>query len=83
MVPTGQPGTDNWPITGARFILIHKEKKDPDTEKEMLSFFDWCYKHGADIATKLHYVPMPKNVIELVEKQWKDKLASNGAPVWK
>ncbi|MBT4482870.1 MAG: phosphate ABC transporter substrate-binding protein PstS [Candidatus Latescibacteria bacterium] len=83
LVLTDQPGTDCWPITGASFILIHKEQKDPATAKEMLSFFEWCYKHGADIAKTLQYVPMPSNVIELVEKQWKDTVASNGNPVWK
>lgn len=83
MVLNDQPGTDSWPITGATFILIHKEQKDSSAAKEMLSFFDWCYRHGAVIAQNLHYVPMPPNVIELVEKQWKDKIVSNGNTVWR
>ena len=26
---TNQPGADSWPITGASFILMHKEPQDP------------------------------------------------------
>jgi len=70
MVLTDQPGDASWPISGASFILIHKEQPNINNAKAMLKFFDWCYKHGADAATKLHYVPIPKSVYELVESQW-------------
>lgn len=83
MVLIEQPGADSWPITGASFILIHKEQNDPALAKEMLSFFDWCFRRGADIAEQLDYVPMPSNVIELVEKHWSKEVTSNGKPVWK
>lgn len=83
MVLTDQGGEDSWPITGASFILIYKEQKDPVRAKEMLKFFDWCYRHGTDIAIKLHYVPMPQNVVELVENVWKNEIRINGKPIWK
>ena len=83
MVLTDQPGDKSWPITGATFILIHKDQKDTARAEEMLSFFEWCYKYGSEIARELHYIPMPANVIELVEKLWKDKVTSSGKTVWK
>jgi len=83
MVLTDQPGADSWPITGATFILFQKEQRDAAKAKEILSFFKWCYDHGSDVAVNLHYVPMPKNVVELVEKQWQDAVRSNSAQVWK
>ena len=83
MVLTNQPGEESWPITGASFILIHKNQKDEVLAKDMLTFFDWCYNHGSDIAEKLHYVPMPQNVVELIQTQWKNEVYANNKAVWK
>ena len=82
MVLTDQPGPDSWPITGASFILIHKEQPNADTAKAMLKYFDWCYKHGGQLAENLHYVPIPLNVVQLVENTWRDKIRANGQPIW-
>ncbi len=82
MVLTQQPGEKSWPITGASFILLHKEMKDARKARAMLKYFDWCFSHGDDIAVKLHYVPIPDNVVELVHKQWKRKLSADGKSVW-
>ena len=82
MVLTDQPGEQSWPITGASFILVYKEQADAAQIKTILDFFKWCYDHGQDIAVKLHYVPMPEAVVNLVEKQWKTKIQAGGNPVW-
>lgn len=83
LVLTDQPGADSWPITGASFILVYKEQANADTAKEVLKFFDWCYRNGAATAEKLDYVPMPKKVVELVEQTWAQQIKSGGTPVWK
>ncbi|GAB4300967.1 MAG: phosphate ABC transporter substrate-binding protein PstS [Myxococcota bacterium] len=83
LVLTDQPGKDTWPISGASFILIYKEQTDAEKAKTLLEFFDWCYKHGRDIAEKLHYIPMPDNVINIVGELWKENIKANGNPVWK
>lgn len=82
MVLVNQPGADSWPITGASFILIYKDQPDASKAKLLLSFFDWCFKHGADIAKSLDYVPMPENVVKLVEESWAREIKSGGKPVW-
>ena len=82
MVLIDQPGDGSWPITGASFILIYKEQADLAKAQEMLKFFDWCYRRGADMAKSLHYVPVPENVVELVEAVWKKDLKSGDKPVW-
>ena len=83
MVLTNQPGKDSWPICGASFILIYKKQKDPKKAKAVLSFFDWAYKHGAGIAKKLDYVPMPDKVVRLVEATWKKTVKdASGKPLW-
>lgn len=77
-----QPGKDTWPITGASFILMYKGQKDAAHSKTVLSFFDWCFNHGAEMAEKLDYVPMPAGVVKLVEAKWKAEMRSGGKPVW-
>ena len=62
VVLTDQPGNESWPITGATFILMHKQQKDPQKAKQVLDFFDWAYRNGDQMAQELHYVPMPENV---------------------
>ncbi len=83
MVLVNQPGDDSWPITGASFILLHEEQKSPEKALAILKFFDWCYRHGGEIALNLHYVPMPENVVELVEDLWRNRVRSDGKAVWK
>ncbi|MFH1437379.1 MAG: phosphate ABC transporter substrate-binding protein PstS [Pseudomonadota bacterium] len=82
MVLTNQPGDESWPITGASFILLYKDQKDAAVAKPLLSFFDWCFKHGAGDAEKLHYVPMPEKVVSLVQKAWSNEIKTGGKPVW-
>jgi len=83
LVLTDQPGDDSWPITGASFVLVRRQQSDPTKAKAMLEFYDWCYRHGAEMAEKLHYVPVPLNVVELVETNWRGAISANGLPVWK
>jgi phosphate transport system substrate-binding protein len=74
MVLTDQPGETSWPISGATFILIHKNQKDIKLAKEMLKYFSWCFKYGTDMAKSLDYVPMPENVITMIENLWKTEV---------
>jgi phosphate transport system substrate-binding protein len=82
MVLTNQPGKTSWPITGASFILIYKDQKDAKIAKDMLSFFDWCYKNGSEAARDLYYVPMPVSVVKLVEDMWAKEIRAGGKSVW-
>ena len=84
VVLTDQPGKDSWPITGASYIIIHKEQKNPKLAKAMLGFFDWSYHHGEKMASDLNYVPMPDNVVSLVQATWAQSVRADGKPVsWK
>lgn len=84
MVLTDQPGANSWPITGASFILMYKKQANPAQALEVLKFLDWSYKNGAEDAMSLDYVPMPKQVVDMVESTWKSEMKdSSGNPVWK
>ena len=80
---TDQPGKESWPITGATFILMHKQQSDPGKAKAVLDFFDWAYHNGGQMAEALDYVPMPGNVAGQVEQSWKQIVGPDGKPVWK
>jgi phosphate transport system substrate-binding protein len=83
MVLTDQPGKDSWPITGASFILVYKNQKQTDTAKDVLKFFDWSYHHGGKLAEELDYVPMPSQVVSLVEKTWQHEIKDKkGQTLW-
>lgn len=82
VVLTNEPGEDSWPITGASYILVHKQMKDPKVAKATLEFFDWSYQHGQDTAKDLDYVPVPDNVVKLVRDRWAKEITADGKPVW-
>lgn len=82
MVLTDQPGDESWPITGASYILVYREQKDMDTIKTTLKFFKWCFDNGQDMAIELHYVPIPENVVYMVETKWSEDISVNGRKVW-
>jgi phosphate transport system substrate-binding protein len=84
LVLTDQPGKDAWPISGASFILLHKAQAKPEVAEAVLKFFDWSYHNGAKMAEELDYVPIPENVVKLVENTWQQEIkGSNGQAVWK
>ncbi|MFN3397268.1 MAG: phosphate ABC transporter substrate-binding protein PstS, partial [Sulfurimicrobium sp.] len=82
-VLTQQPGKESWPITGATFILMHKAQGNPEQAKNVLKFFEWAYAKGDKMALELDYVPMPENVVKLIENSWKANIKDvNGKAVY-
>ena len=79
---TNQPGKASWPITGATFILMHKQQVKPETAGEVINFFAWAYLNGGKLADELDYVPMPENVVKLVEQSWQQIKGPDGKAVW-
>ncbi len=65
------PGKDAWPIAGATFILLAKEKKD--SNRKVVKFYDWAFKNGDDTAVNLIYVPLPASLKAKVRAYWKAK----------
>ena len=80
---TDEPGKKSWPITGATFILMHKSQANAENAKTVLKFFEWAYAEGGKLALDLDYIPMPKNVVKLVENAWKTQLKdASGKALW-
>ncbi len=74
VILTDEPGEASWPISGATFILIHKQPQDPVAAAEALRFFKWAYSKGDKMAEELDYVPMPDKVVAAVEKVWANEI---------
>ncbi len=62
------PGKNAWPIAGASFILEAREKAE--INKKVNRFFKWAFEHGDEIAIKLDYVPLPKELKEKIYRYW-------------
>ncbi len=83
VILTNEAGTASWPITGATFILMHKQPSDPAAAAEALKFFHWAYAKGGNMAKELDYVPMPANVIAAVERLWAGQMQkAQGGPLF-
>lgn len=73
---TDKPGQDSWPITGATFVLMHQSQDKPEQALEVLKFFEWAYAHGDGLALELDYIPMPDNIVKLIEDSWRTRIKS-------
>ena len=67
---TDQTGKNSWPITGASYIIMHRQQQDPLVGKAVLKFFSWAYNNGSAMAAELDYVPLPKEVVSKVRVEW-------------
>ena len=83
-VLTEQPGKDSWPISGATFILMHKQQEKPEQAANALKFFQWAFSNGDKMAADLDYVPLPESVKNLTRQQWSQSIkdTSGKAIAW-
>ncbi|WP_456400259.1 phosphate ABC transporter substrate-binding protein PstS [Persephonella sp.] len=63
------PGKNAWPIAGASFILLAKEKTE--SNKKVNKFFEWAFKNGDETAKRLVYVPLPEELKNKIREYWK------------
>jgi phosphate transport system substrate-binding protein len=83
LILTDAPGRNAWPIAGATFILMHKTQDKPANAREVLKFFRWAYAKGDAMAENLDYVPMPDNVVKLIQAHWESQIKdASGKPVY-
>lgn len=67
MILTDQPGDESWPITGVTYILIRRDCST-ETRQALIQYFNWCFTNGVTAAKKLNYVPIPENVVKLIQE---------------
>ncbi len=76
VILTDQPGDKSWPITASTFILMHKDPTDKAASAEAIKFFKWAFAKGGKMAEELDYIPMPDNVVKLIEKTMSSDIKS-------
>ncbi len=64
------PGEKAWPIAGASFILEARERQK--INKKVNRFFKWAFEKGDEIAIRLDYVPLPKELKQKIYNYWKE-----------
>jgi phosphate transport system substrate-binding protein len=83
VILTDQPGAASWPATGATFILVQRQPRDPPAVAAALKFFAWGYAKGARMAEDLDYVPLPKGLIMEIEEVWGSEITdASGKPLY-
>ncbi|GAB4235318.1 MAG: phosphate ABC transporter substrate-binding protein PstS [Deltaproteobacteria bacterium] len=65
------PGKESWPIAGLTWILVYKDQKDEARGKAMVQFLKWAIRDGQKMEAALDYAPLPKPVVEKVDKALK------------
>jgi phosphate transport system substrate-binding protein len=63
-----EPGAQSWPISGATFVLVHKNGSP--NAKAVLNFYDWAFTNGDADAESLDYVPLPAKAKALIRQSW-------------
>jgi len=83
-VPTNAPGEKSWPITAVTWVIMRTDYP-ADQNEGVLKFFDWSLKQDQahKLATSLDYVPLPANVVGLIETSWTGWFkGQDGKPIW-
>lgn len=84
VVLTNETGAQSWPVTAATFILMHKSQDKPANAEAVLTFFDWAFTNGKDMAAELDYVPLPTEVTDQIKQLWTEEIkAEDGNAIWK
>jgi phosphate transport system substrate-binding protein len=67
---TNAGGAGSYPISSFTWLLVHKDAKDTAKAKRIKDFLAWMISPQAQaMAAELHYAPLPKEVVALVESR--------------
>jgi phosphate transport system substrate-binding protein len=61
-----------WPITSATYMLAYEKGADAAKQKGVVDFFTWSLNNGQKMAEELGFVPLPPNVVKMVEAEMKN-----------
>jgi phosphate transport system substrate-binding protein len=66
---TNAPGKEAYPISGATWLLVYQQQKDPAKGKKLVEFLKWSMTKGEAMAKNLDYAPLPESVQQRVLKR--------------
>ena len=83
VVLTNQPGAESWPITGATFILMHKQQKDAQKARQSSTFLTGPSATAIRWRRSCITCRCREKVTGEVENMWKKEIVGpNGQPIW-
>jgi phosphate transport system substrate-binding protein len=77
---TDLTGSDAYPVSGATWLLVYQNQKDPAKAKALVNFLVWIMDRGQKTAPTLNYAPLSPDLRTLAVSQIK-KIQLNGAPI--
>jgi phosphate transport system substrate-binding protein len=77
---TDGAGKDAYPIASFTYLLVYRDQPDAAKGAALLEFLWWAIHDGQKSAGALDYAPLPKPVIQKVERTLKG-MTVNGKPV--
>lgn len=78
-------GDNVWPMTSATYILLPTNPTADKVEgsRNTMRFFDWAYRQGGDIASRLEYIPLPATAHDLIRTAWRNRVRTpDGRAIW-
>lgn len=60
-----------WPITTATYVLAYEKGSNAAKQKGVVDFFTWALNNGQKMAQDLGFVPLPPNIVKMVEAEMK------------
>ncbi len=63
---TDAPGADSYPISGTVWALIYA-KQPHEKRKTLVDFLRWATHEGQELASPLHYAPLPGELVDKVD----------------
>jgi phosphate transport system substrate-binding protein len=76
---TDAPGDNSYPISSLTWILVYKEQPDVAKGKAVAEFLWWAIHDGQAMAAPMHYAPLPRTFVPLVEAKLKSITLAGGA----
>jgi phosphate transport system substrate-binding protein len=62
------PGKDSYGICGLTWLLVYRDQRDEAKGKALVGFLKWAIRDGQKMNAPLLYAPLPKQVVEMVDK---------------
>jgi phosphate transport system substrate-binding protein len=66
---TNAPGKGAYPISGATWLLVYEQQKDPAKGKKLVEFLKWALTKGEEMTKQLDYASLPAELRERVLKR--------------
>ena len=65
---TDAPGFDAYPVSSYTYFLVYEQQHNRTAAEALKKFLQWLLDDGQELAPKMHYAPLPKQVVVKEER---------------